>query len=281
MSDHRLQTLRRRWLETGAHEHQADYLRERVRHGELSVERVALAAYLGHPAAAFCGQAVRPYLDRGQALWEGSAGLQRQLADHPKPAVHPGNHGGLIYGLAPWGKEALLRAAAAAAWLAAPVLEVGLADDYPVGEVLEQIQRAAIPDLDGVPGAVAALDTLYGLLPLVPLPTPTEGSLGNVEAIVHDLFGLTYDPPWDEAIPEEARRETPVGWSLETLAAWQCLEAAAEASERSRIRVALCVEVAWTASIATGYEVVLERIERDLIPWALGEGDPLRERLGE
>jgi len=281
VSDHRLQTLRRRWLETGAHEHEADYLRERVRHGELSVDRVALAAYLGHPAAGFCGQVQRPYLDRERALWEESAGLQRQLAGHPKPAVHPGNHGGLIYGLAPWGKEALLRAAAAVAWLAAPVLEVGLAGDYPVGEVLEQVQRAAIPALGDVPGAVAALDLLYGVMPLVPLPEIPGDAQAGVEGLVMDLLGLTYDPPWDDAIPEEARRETPVGWSLETLAAWQCLEAAAEASERSRIRVALCVEAAWTASIATGYEAVVARVERDLIPWALGEGDPLRERVGE
>ncbi|MCA9646234.1 MAG: hypothetical protein KC492_36335, partial [Myxococcales bacterium] len=51
MTDSRLQQLRRAWEASGAVEDEAAYLRERVRVGELSQERLELAAYFGHLAA--------------------------------------------------------------------------------------------------------------------------------------------------------------------------------------------------------------------------------------
>ena len=51
MTDVRLRTLERRWRETGASADHACYLVERLRTGELPVERARLAAYLGDAAA--------------------------------------------------------------------------------------------------------------------------------------------------------------------------------------------------------------------------------------
>ncbi|MCW8140066.1 MAG: hypothetical protein KIT58_14300 [Planctomycetota bacterium] len=51
MSDPRLRELERRWRESRAVEDEAAYLLERVRVGELSPERLELAAHCGHEAA--------------------------------------------------------------------------------------------------------------------------------------------------------------------------------------------------------------------------------------
>ena len=51
MSDSKLRELERRWRETRSADDEASYLRERVRVGELSQERLDLAAYCGHEGA--------------------------------------------------------------------------------------------------------------------------------------------------------------------------------------------------------------------------------------
>ena len=51
MSDARLRELERRWRESGSTEDEAAYLRERVRVGDLTQERLELAAYCGHEGA--------------------------------------------------------------------------------------------------------------------------------------------------------------------------------------------------------------------------------------
>jgi hypothetical protein len=51
VSDQRLRELERRWTETGAVTDEAAYLRERVRVGDLTPERLELAARCGHAGA--------------------------------------------------------------------------------------------------------------------------------------------------------------------------------------------------------------------------------------
>lgn len=51
MTDERLRELERRWKETGSVEDEAAWLVERVRAGDLTQERLGLAAHCGHPAA--------------------------------------------------------------------------------------------------------------------------------------------------------------------------------------------------------------------------------------
>jgi hypothetical protein len=51
VSDARLRELERRWKETGSVDDEAAYLLERVRVGDLTRERLELAAYCGHEGA--------------------------------------------------------------------------------------------------------------------------------------------------------------------------------------------------------------------------------------
>ena len=54
MTDAHLRGLERRWMETGSVEDEACYLLARVRAGELTEERLRLAAYLGHASRPAC-----------------------------------------------------------------------------------------------------------------------------------------------------------------------------------------------------------------------------------
>ena len=65
VSDEKLRELERRWRETGAVEDEAAFLLERVRAGELTQERLELAAYCGHAGAR---RAVAAPKDPPQAL---------------------------------------------------------------------------------------------------------------------------------------------------------------------------------------------------------------------
>jgi hypothetical protein len=65
MSDEKLRQLERRWRETGSEADEAAWLRERARTGNLEPERLGLAAYLGHePARVAVPEALRGFARR-------------------------------------------------------------------------------------------------------------------------------------------------------------------------------------------------------------------------
>ena len=66
MSDSKLRELERRWRETKSVEDEAAYLRERVRVGDLTQERLELAAYCGHEGARRAAEADRSPVPPGQ-----------------------------------------------------------------------------------------------------------------------------------------------------------------------------------------------------------------------
>ena len=117
VSDERLRELERRWKETGSVEDEAAFLLERVRVGELTQERLELAAYCGHPASqAAVGEAglrrqaaalrdVQPWLKQDASQFFGmctgpvETEWKRRLADAE-----------WIYGLGLWGKAVAVRA---------------------------------------------------------------------------------------------------------------------------------------------------------------------------
>lgn len=77
MSDSVLRELERRWAATGSVEHEVTLLRERVRLGRLTVERVAMAAALGREAAR--ALAVAPaHLDDESWVWDAATLLTLQ-----------------------------------------------------------------------------------------------------------------------------------------------------------------------------------------------------------
>lgn len=98
MSDTKLRDLERRWKETGSVQDEAAYLLERMRAGDLSRERLDLAAYCGHEGARQAiGDASPPPLVGG-------------TPESSERSVYEWAHG-----LARFGKEVLVRAALAGA----------------------------------------------------------------------------------------------------------------------------------------------------------------------
>ena len=87
MLDSRAKVLERRWRSTGSVADEAAWLTERVRCGDLSVDRISLAAYCGSEAAGL------------------SAGLRSELAEWPELGVQR---------FVDWGTEASLRVCHAA-----------------------------------------------------------------------------------------------------------------------------------------------------------------------
>jgi hypothetical protein len=68
MSDDRLRALERKWLQTRAPEDEVALVSERTRHGVTTSERLALAGYLGAPAALALGQTVSEH-EPGERAW--------------------------------------------------------------------------------------------------------------------------------------------------------------------------------------------------------------------
>jgi hypothetical protein len=69
MSDTRLRELERRWKETGSPDDEAAYLKERVRVGDLTQERLELAAYCGHEGARRAVRGSLPGATTGAVEW--------------------------------------------------------------------------------------------------------------------------------------------------------------------------------------------------------------------
>lgn len=106
MSDAKVRSLERRWLETRAPNDELAWLRERLRVGELDHSRLELAAHCRHSTA----QALLRELDRAAAL---------------EPAEPHGDESSREFalGLLTWGDQAVLRAALAAVRLTVRVFE--------------------------------------------------------------------------------------------------------------------------------------------------------------
>jgi hypothetical protein len=70
---------RRAWIASGRVEDEASWLRARVEAGGLPSERLALAAYLGHPAALACAAELGPKLPQRLAVKIGVGPALRQV----------------------------------------------------------------------------------------------------------------------------------------------------------------------------------------------------------
>lgn len=130
MTDSELRRLERVFRESGSVEDEAAWLRARVRSGEVSEERLRLAAYVGHQAAALSLGPENP--ERPEALdkW------LRQLSSH-------------------WDQEACVRAALAAISVTPPEFRANAR----LAEVIALAERWVLEPSDGR-GNVAGLSTL-------------------------------------------------------------------------------------------------------------------------
>lgn len=243
MSDERLRELERRWRQSGQLSDQVAYLAERVRCGELARERLDLAAWLEDPSAL----SARKELGGDEAL--GSAAALRSLGEERSQTARRE----LRVALARWSPPILLRVILVA-WL-------------------ERVADEPAHEWDDVFGRVrATLQTLHDCLD-APWPLPTE-TLAALEAAEDqaDKAGWGDHPETGESLPAPDYANTPVARCLQ----FACAVLLAE-PERvgSTAASALAYADAWVY-----WREVCAALRETLVPWALGEADPLPERLG-
>ncbi len=114
MSDDRLRALERRWRVTRILEHEAAWLLERVRAGELAQDKLELAALCGHEGA-------RHAISEQKGVHPSPLAAHR---DKPRPSDRPAIEAYLS--LTEWGREAGVRAALAAAKAGIAMVQVDL-----------------------------------------------------------------------------------------------------------------------------------------------------------
>lgn len=113
MSDEGIRELERRWRETQSPEDEAAWLRQRLRTGDLTEDRLRLAAYCQHPAAVLLVPQPSPGWVSQTGAW-----LKETILGHR-----------VVPGLRPWGAEACVRGMIAAARLVVPICEQHLRPD--------------------------------------------------------------------------------------------------------------------------------------------------------
>jgi hypothetical protein len=238
----------------------AGHLRDRVRAGSLSESQIALGATLGDPA---CG-----LLSPNAPAGPGPSAWNRSLQGH--------------------GQELLLRAGLAAAWLALLVMEVDHPEERQLHRVLELAGRWILDPEDSL-----AEDAYQGALeanrPLPQVPAATA-EIGSLKAdLVADSLAL--DEAMIDMLRLDAAQTQATGRIWEEIRWRDRAGHAARAVEGVAVGVRfpydsatlpdLIGDVLRHAAEATSVDAVLGAIRRAVVPWILGEGDPVRERLGE
>jgi hypothetical protein len=261
VSDTTLRELERQFRSSGSVEDETAWLRERVRVGEVSQQKLELAAYFGHPAAleisdvpvAEVGEHSAGYLGRKYFAVlpvhpEGFAPLWPSAARHV---------GGSVQGSKRFGAEPLLRAGFA--------LAAAIALDHPHPHPISTItgeRRLLAAELALFEGHVLQ----EGVHSLVPAP---------VNRVLTTSWH-SWDSQMQVSVAEaEAyyRRLVP-----------SFVVAAAAAAVRERKLKAVTLMASWAGNwAATRYGLGPERAQRalqsELVPWALGYSDPVKNRV--
>lgn len=243
--DASLQALERRWRQTGAAEDEARWLLARLRAGDLPRERLVFAADLGHEGA--CVALNRP-VDRAEAV-------ERLRGGDPSQAA-----------LGRLGRVGLVRLALAAVEEHRDLVAAHAGPVHRLAVDLLAAVRAwcldpAAPRAARVGAAAEPLWTIQG--------GPTRPQRTAVLLARRVGEGVTAPSPQAGRSVELALRM--VG----------DLDAVLEAP-RSMPPPALLAHLRARGGGETardGYEaVLLQRVQRDVVPWALGERDPLAGR---
>jgi len=286
MSDGDLRNLER--LAAGGDvEAESRLLLERVRLGALAPEGLRLASYLGHEAAR----------------------LASPLEEPPTELV------AWILELAPWGKDALARTAIAAAWLVEPVYRAQAPGDPRVEELLRAAEGCLLnPSVDSVVRGQGLLSELQERgLSRARFAYAARWALGAALAEGADAV-LARDLSWEEGTRlvaqlssvgadcylEPATKEPQARHmifrrgrppklilAIKTLrehTGWSLRDAHEALSGRNgalgdAVQAAIHASDELWAEEGLTPERVRAAIQSELIPWALGLGDPIRERV--
>lgn len=188
---------------------------------------------------------------RSGALARGSLRLASHLGDLDARAAVDGEApfaptlDAWVLGLEPFGKEAALRVGVAAGYLALPVWEVALPEDPRLEHLLASVDRWILD-----PGERAQEDVIR-----------CAGALRVEADWFEDALGWIEDSP-----PEDLLREG--GLAL--------AEAVGLGAGFACIRVRNALD---DFSEATSVPALQSAVRREVLPWALGEGDLVLERV--
>lgn len=271
-------------------------LRHRVLAGHLRHEMLSLAAALGHPAARAACEDAPATLDAGlDGLWGRAVALAAELDGAvPSPTLHDGDPGLAPLGdraIGLWrafGEEPLLRAAIAAARAALPVFVTAAPADARPEAALEAAERwflepsteAAASCLTAASEALAAArglskrDTMPGHSP----PRDAACAANQAAKLAHVLATIdaTLVGDDDEGPCGEGDTHTTAGEDMPSPVE---LEAMRLRARSLPIRFAGSRAVRYAGG-ALGVPAVEAAIRAELVPWALGLGDPVRARRG-
>lgn len=245
MSDARLRALERRFRSTGSVEDETEYLGERIRVGAIAPERVEIAAYLGHAASLACLGSEAPDVLTADDL----PGYQIPLLQ-----LKDSDLGYLAEVGAWWGQELCARFAIAATIHAIATQE--RVRPTTGGRAQVEVARTCLHAVERW-----VLDERFGSLvpelarPAVDIPCP-EGE-NNLAWTCRGLVALS------------APLRGPEGWPEKTMSYYlaRTVLAATRISSGSRLNQAR----ERTALLAVALD--------ELVPWALGTGDPVRQRV--
>lgn len=242
MSDERLRELERRWKETGSVEDEAAYLVERVRVGNLEREMLELAALCNHPAATeICGTTV---IDTSNPTWLGEA--VAKIVNFGETAVIRAIIAAIQPTLVVW-DEVLERTTIRSR---SPYRALELIESWLLCPSLDLLDsfRETREDLGLAAGSTQVLSSYRDLLMRAE----------HVPLAIIEVHSLT-NPPEDHS-----------DISPEPLRTVSLVQAVLHCSNALRLEGETIEKIHWG---------LLHRIQNDLIPWALGYSDPVRERV--
>lgn len=290
MSDANLRELERRWRELGSVEAEAAWLQARIRAGDLAPERLELAAFWGSSAARECLPGHERSLSSKEmaAIFDISSGTLGKWVRKGCPASKPGR--GRVFHLVPaleW-YETVLNAKSKAYQGSAEENFLQRASEWLVAN---SPLRASVAAARRVLSALESLPTGLGLATGALDAVELHLSCASEESRDLAISACKATEAWARALPPSLRRFSD-RWPAPYAAALAAAVSSPDLPQHpapQNFNSSVGTYVLDALSYVTGEdpngECLLARRELrlvmagELVPWALGYRDPVRERV--